>query len=307
LLHLTLSSLILGLIAVAALPAFAASAASGDFRDAVEVDGRKIHLECKGAGGPAVILISGYRNNAEIWTVERPPGLTPVFTGVADFTRVCSYDRPGTILDADHLSRSGPVPMPRSADAIVAELHGVLQASRTAAPYVMAAHSLGGLFARLYAATYPGDIAGMVLIDSWQEDLPAILGPTEWTAYVDLTTPPPPGLKGYTDLESVDFATASARMIVAARVEPLPPIPLFVISRAKPVQLPPTVPSAFSQEAFEAAWQKGQARLAALLPDARHETATESDHYVQIDQPGLVVDAIRAVIEAVRDPTTWRR
>jgi pimeloyl-ACP methyl ester carboxylesterase len=74
LLHLTLSSLILGLMLVAALPAFAASAASGDFRDAVEVDGRKIHLECKGAGGPTVILISGYRNNAEIWTVERAQG-----------------------------------------------------------------------------------------------------------------------------------------------------------------------------------------------------------------------------------------
>ncbi len=121
-------------MAIAARPAVAASAASGDFRGAVEVDGRKIHLECKGDGRPAVILVSGYRNNAEIWTVEPGPGLTPVFTGVAGFTRVRAYDRPGTILDADHLSRSDPVPMPRTADAIVAELHGELQASRIAAP-----------------------------------------------------------------------------------------------------------------------------------------------------------------------------
>ena len=90
LLHLILPSLILGLTVVATLPAFADLAASGDFRGAVEVDGGKIHLECKGAGGPAVILISGYRNNAEIWTVEPGPGLTPVFTGVAGFTRVCA-------------------------------------------------------------------------------------------------------------------------------------------------------------------------------------------------------------------------
>jgi len=307
LLHLILPSLILGLTVVATLPAFAESAASGDFRGAVEVDGGKIHLECKGTGGPAVILISGYRNNAEIWTVEPGPGLTPVFTGVAGFTRVCTYDRPGTILDADHLSRSDPVLMPRSADAIVAELHGVLQASRIAAPYVLAAHSLGGLFCRLYSATYPSDVVGMVLVDSWQEDLPAILGPAGWAAYVDLATPPPPGLKDYADLELVDFAAASARMSEAARAAPLPALPLFVISRAKPVQFPPDVPSAFSREAFEAAWRKGQARLAALLPDARHEIATESDHYVQIQQPALVVDAIRAVVEAVRNPTSWRK
>ncbi len=54
-------------------------------------------------------------------------------------------------------------------------------------------------------------------------------------------------------------------------------MPLLVVSRAKPVRLPPNVPPAFSREAFEAAWRKGQARLAALLPDVRHEIATESD------------------------------
>ena len=75
--RLTLSSTILGLMTAAALPA--ASAASGDFRGAVEVDGRKIHLECKGEGRPAVILVSAYRNDAEIWTVEPPGGRTPVF------------------------------------------------------------------------------------------------------------------------------------------------------------------------------------------------------------------------------------
>ncbi len=84
-------------------------------------------------------------------------------------------------------------------------------------------------------------------------------------------------------------------------------MPLFVISRANPVQLPPNVPPAFSPEAFEAAWREGQARLASLLPDARREIATESDHYVQIGQPELVVEAIRELVEAVRDPAAWRR
>jgi pimeloyl-ACP methyl ester carboxylesterase len=66
------------------------------------------------------------------------------------------------------------------------------------------------------------------------------------------------------------------------------------------------VPAGFSQGGFEAAWRKGQDELAALLPDARHVIATESDHYIQIEQPDLVIDAVRAVVEAVRDPASWR-
>jgi len=84
-------------------------------------------------------------------------------------------------------------------------------------------------------------------------------------------------------------------------------MPLFVVSRAKPLQLPPNVPPAFSAEAFEAAWREGQSRLAALLPDARPEIAAESNHYVQIEQLELVVEAIRAVVEALRNPAAWRR
>ena len=127
-----------------------------------------------------------------------------------------------------------PGAMPRTADAIVAELHGVLEASRTAPPYVLAAHSLGGLFARLYAATYPGDVAGLALVDAWQEDLPSILGPAQWSAYVDLATPPPPGLEAYRDLESVDFAAASARMREAARTPPADAVRRHLAGKAGP-------------------------------------------------------------------------
>jgi pimeloyl-ACP methyl ester carboxylesterase len=71
------------------------------------------------------------------------------------------------------------VPMPRSADAIANELHAMLDAARIEGPSVLAAHSLGGLFARLYTAAYPKDVAGLVLVDAWQEDLQTILGPAQ--------------------------------------------------------------------------------------------------------------------------------
>jgi pimeloyl-ACP methyl ester carboxylesterase len=95
-------------------------------------------------------------------------------------------------------------------------------------------------------------------------------------------------------------------MAEAATRRPLPDIPLFVLSRGKPVALPPNVPASFSPAAFEAAWREGQDELVALVPEARHVIATESDHYIQIEQPDLVIDAVRQVVGAVRDPASWR-
>lgn len=61
----------------------------------LEIGDRKLYLTCKGTGTPTVILVSGYRNNAEIWTTPPTSGVTAVFEAVAKFTRVCAYDRPG--------------------------------------------------------------------------------------------------------------------------------------------------------------------------------------------------------------------
>src|SRR5215207_7249321 len=76
-------------------------AASGDFGGLVEIGGgRRMYLECRGEGSPTVVLEAGYRNNAEVWdTVALPPGAAgdAVWPGVAAVTRVCAYDRPGTI------------------------------------------------------------------------------------------------------------------------------------------------------------------------------------------------------------------
>ena len=130
--------------------------ASDNFAGLIDIGaGRKMYLECSGSGSPTVILESGYRNDADIWSAELEPGMSPVFSQIARFTRVCAYDRPGTFLDADHLGRSTAVPMPRTARDLVSDLHALLQTAHVPGPYVFAAHSFGGIFARLYASTYP--------------------------------------------------------------------------------------------------------------------------------------------------------
>ena len=104
----------------------ASKPASDNFAGLIDIGtGRKMYLECSGSGSPTVILESGYRNDADIWSAELEPGMSPVFSQVARFTRVCAYDRPGTFLDPDHLGRSTPVPMPRTARDLVSDLHDV--------------------------------------------------------------------------------------------------------------------------------------------------------------------------------------
>ena len=93
-----------------------------------------------------------------------------MFPEVAQFTRVCACDRPGTPV-GEKPSRSDPVPQPTTAGTAVADLHALLTAAGEAGPYVLVAHSYGGLIGRLYASTYPDNVSGLVLVDALSEGL----------------------------------------------------------------------------------------------------------------------------------------
>jgi pimeloyl-ACP methyl ester carboxylesterase len=294
-------------------------AAHGDFAGLVDIGGgRRLWLECRGQGSPTVVLESGAGNNADIWdTIALQPDAekTAVLPGIAAFTRVCAYDRPGTVLDAGHRSRSDPAPMPRTAADIVTDLHALLGAAGVPGPYVLVGHSIGGTIIRLYAATYPDEVAGLVLVDASHEEqntrYEAALTPEQWAAFERLQQQVPPGLEDYPELERIDFDASFAQVREAVAARPLPSLPLVVLTHGVPVgaELPPEMrselPPDFPWDTFETVWQELQAGLAALEPNARQVIATESGHYIQLQQPELVIDAVRTVVEAVRDPSTW--
>jgi pimeloyl-ACP methyl ester carboxylesterase len=288
--------------------AMAPSVANGDFAGLVAIGGgRKLYLVCKGTGSPTVVFESGYRNDAEIWSAEVAPGVATVLPQVATFTRVCAYDRPGTFLDAAHLSRSDPVPMPRAAQDLVVDLHALLQTAPVPAPYVLVAHAFGGLFARLYASTYPDEVVGMVLVDALSENVRSQLTPEQWKFYVNFGfTQPTPGLEKYKDIETLNVDASFDQMQKAATAKPLRPIPLFVLAQGRPFDLSPWQPlPADSPDALDIAWRAAQDGLATLVPNTKYVIATQSAHYIQIQQPELVIHAVRDVIGAVRDPATW--
>lgn len=165
----------------------------GDFAGSFGIGhGRTMYLECYGEGSPTVILDAGLRNAAAFWSQRddvTPPGPT-VLPGVARFTRVCGYDRPGTILTPTDFSRSSPVQMPRSAADAVSDLHTLLKLAKVPGSYVFVSHSLGGLIDRLYAATYPRQVAGMVLVDALAEYLQEPLDPAQMARTAPSTTAP---------------------------------------------------------------------------------------------------------------------
>jgi pimeloyl-ACP methyl ester carboxylesterase len=264
-------------------------------------------LECRGEGGPTVILVSGYRNDADIWdsiAIDPSSGQTAVLPGVAGFTRVCAYDRPGTVLDGEHFSRSDPVPMPRTAQDVVTDMHALLHAAGVPGPYVLAGHSFGGIFSRLYASTYPDEVAGLVLVDALPETIPNHLTPADWQDYRNAIQLVPDVLEQYADLETLDVDASFAQMRDAVAATPYQDKPLVVITRTEPFGIP-EASLGFSPDTLETAWRAAQRDLIALTPDSHHLVADQSAHYVQITQPDVVIAAIRSVVDAVRDPGTW--
>ena len=159
---------------------------------------------------------------------------------VAETTRVCTYDRPGTyasIGEDDFPSRSDPIAQPRTAPEVVADLHALLQAAGVPGPYVLAAHSLGGLFARLYASTYPDEVVGLVLVDAYSERLETLLPPERWAALVRLNqgfgTDEVVSIPGYGEVETLHWGGDNAVVRKATAASPLRPMPLGVLAHGR--------------------------------------------------------------------------
>jgi pimeloyl-ACP methyl ester carboxylesterase len=290
------------------------TATSGDLAGLVDIGGRSLYLECHGTGSPTVVLEAGYRASARYWSddlLHPEDPRTMVLPAVAEFTRVCAYDRPGTyasIGDDDFVSRSDPIAQPRSAPEAVADLHALLQAAEVPGPYVLAAHSLGGLFARLYASTYPDEVVGLVLVDAYSERLENLMSPEQWRALVRLNqsvgTDEVIPIPGYGDVETLRWGGDNAVVREAVAASPLRAMPLAVLAHGKPFPQAADAPG-FATGELERIFLKANEDLATLVPNARFTVASESGHDIHQDQPELVIEAIRQVVAGVRNPDTW--
>lgn len=286
--------------------------AEGDFAGLVDIGGRSLYLTCAGSGGPTVVLVTGYRDTSDIWSIDQNNPSAPrtmVMPSVAAFTRVCAYDRPGTATslgDDDLIGRSDAVPQPRTALDAVDELHALVDAGGIETPFVLAAHSLGGAIARLYTSAYPEDVSGLVLIDAYNEFIEALMTPEQWASLVafnaELGTDTIVPIPDYGDIETIPYGSMNPELRETA---PLGDIPLAVLAHGVPFEID-TLPDGFtSAEELDGLLTSANEQLATLAPGARYWVGETSGHYVHQDQPELVIEAIRQVITGVREPDTW--
>jgi len=275
-----------------------------------------MHIYCTGEGSPAVILDSGLGDSYISWRKVQPQ--------IASFTRVCSYDRAG-------IGYSSPSPGPRTSQTIAEELNALLHAAGIPTPYVLVGHSMGGYDVRVFASSYRNEVVGMVLVDASHPDqdkrFPPELKNMEGTwqreaEFLELMMPfGIPRLIGLCDDGPVQRAVEcnfhTAREGLAelkafpvsasetAATGTLGDLPLAVLSHdpEKPsAELPPDL----SQPTNEA-WEKMQKELAHLSTRGTQTIAKNSSHYIQIDRPDVVVEAVRNVVGQARVAQTASR
>lgn len=119
-------------------------------------NGRRLNLYCTGTGTPTVVFESGLGDSTRAWGLVQPE--------ISKHTRACSYDRAG-------LGFSDPANAPGTSANAVADLAKLLRSANIAPPYVLVGHSYGGMNVKLFAATYPSSVAGLVLVDPSHEDM----------------------------------------------------------------------------------------------------------------------------------------
>jgi Alpha/beta hydrolase family len=236
----------------------------------VVADGHKVHYDCRGSGSPTVVFLNGWGEDSTSWQ--------SVFDGVLRLTRVCEYDRLGTGLTAVY----SPLPnSPRDARDQVRELEQLLRNAEIDGPYVIVGHSWGGALARLYAGTHD-DVKAVVLVDS--------ASPGQDKALRRVLPPQP------TDpLASPEDLAWGKSLAEAGTVTSLGSRPLVVI----------TAGNTFggTEPRFFPIWSGLQGRLAALSSDSVHVLARTSAHFIQTDDPSVVLAGVRAAVRAVRGGT----
>lgn len=268
-----------------------------------------MHIDCTGEGIPTVILESGLGDSYISWRKIQPL--------IAKFTRVCSYDRAG-------IGYSDVSSEPRTSGVFADELYALLQSAGISPPYVLVGHSLGGFDVRIFASQHPKDVAGIVLVDSSHPDqqarLPAELKNMQGTQVREsefLAFTMPFGVPRFLGLCDDDPETRAAECNFhtlheavqeikavsesdkqAASVGSLGDLPLIVLSHDpdKPSsEMPPDLAKSTNE-----AWEKMQEELAHLSSRGVQKIVKNSGHYIQIDQPTAVADAVHDVVSQVR-------
>jgi pimeloyl-ACP methyl ester carboxylesterase len=249
------------------------------------------------------VLQSGLGDSSPLWT--------PIENATARTTRVCAYDPAG-------FGWSDDAPRPQDSLAVTADLNRLLAVSGEPGPYVLVGHSVGGVHAMTYAARYPQQVAGMVLLDSASPRqftvlpdyamqyqmmtrlygvLPSLARVGVGQAFPGLTANEVPGAAG----EQASRFASSPREARASRDAVSTYHQTFAQARALTSlgDRPLVVVSASENVVGTAGWAVAQQQLAALSSNAARRTV-DSTHVGLLDHPGSFENSVTAITDVVR-------
>ena len=290
----------------------------------VDVGGHHLHLYCTGEGSPTVVLEAMGNGWSLYWSQVQP--------AVARFTRICSYDRAG-------YGWSEPGPLPRTGQRLATELHTLLTNAGVTGPYILVGHSLGGFIVRLYRSQHPADVVGMVLVDAGHEDqlqheefrtffetgqrqLPAfrltaalgvprvlsacgVLPPFLTQQLQQVPADMRPMLRAgwlptqYFTTIANETAALAETLTQVRTSSALGDLPLVVLTANGPTWWP-DLPAEVDPAKFKVMWLALQQNLTSLSSTSSQLFADKSSHFMQFDQPDIIVDGVRRVVEMAR-------
>lgn len=291
----------------------------------IDIGGFSLHLYCLGSGEPTVVMEAGLGDSSFIWG--------KVQGQIAQSTRVCAYDRPG-------LGWSDFVSQPFGRQQVAENLHALLQKAGLHGPYLLVGHSIGGIYIREFAYQYPHEVAGMVFVDSAHEQqsnrqefgrmgmettlykllsLCEAIAPTGvfrvfgvGRALVQNTGLPLPVQQAaastlnrstYCHTIANEFKTSDADTDLPNPPQSLGDIPLIALMAGRNFASEGGRPPGMSAEElskFNAGWLGLQTELAHLSTRGKLEIVDQSGHYIHLEQPDRVIQAILEVLQDIR-------
>ena len=253
----------------------------------VDVDGRELYIECHGAGSPVVVIQAGMNGSAADWSRVTPE--------VAPSTTVCAYDRAGH-------GWSDGAGTPQDGSAIAADLHTLLGRAGVAGPFVLVGHSSGGPYMRTFAATYPDEVAGMVMVDAQPAD--AFTALPDYSSFYDqyrvVTTLAPSlsrvGLGIFLLGSPADPSGVVTAISMRDEAMALPDALLQAQGLMTIGDRPLIVLSAGAGN--QAGWSTGQEHMVALSTNAAHRVIRSATHESLVDGADASASA-RAILDVL--------
>ena len=288
----------------------------------VDIGGRRMQLDCRGTGSPTVVLEAGLDMSGSLsWAA--------VHDSLAKTTRTCAYSRAGIMW-------SDPRDGPQTGKTIAEDLHALLGVGGERPPYVLVAHSIGGPYAMTFTKYYGSDVAGLVFVDASHPDqvkrfsevtpmtlakalkplkVAATFGRTGFVRAMASSMGGAPNEPNTTTRATAAYAPTSLKAMLkeadaldttlaeAGTLRQLGDRPVFVLTAGAPQSAEDRKMMQMSEsqaKRYQELWDAMQSDEAAWSSRGQRQVVPDATHYIQFDRPDVVIRAVRAVVDSVR-------